>query len=124
MATIDDLIAKVREQAGVVQSMQVFVRGLEQQVKDALAGSTLTPQTQAKLDQVFGEVSTNTKAISEAIDADPNTPQAKIDEAATAIDENTETLKATSAPPSETPDPFADTVTTSAPAAPSKADAP
>lgn len=74
MATLDDLVQKVSEQSGTIASLQTFVSGLEQQIADALAGVTLPPAVQDKVDQVFAQLGSNTQAIADAIDNDPNTP--------------------------------------------------
>lgn len=76
MATIDQLVARVREQSGTVASLTTFVHGLEQQIRDALAGVTLPSHVQAGIDAAFAGVDSNTQAIADAIDSDPNTPAA------------------------------------------------
>lgn len=73
MPTLDDLVTKVAEQTGEVASMRVFVAGLEQQIKDALAGVVLSPEAQAKLDGVFVALDANTEQIKAAIDSNPDT---------------------------------------------------
>lgn len=74
MATLDDLVQKVSDQSGTIDSMSTFISGLEQQIKDALAGVTLPPAAQAKVDAVFDQLGNNTQKIADAIDNDPNTP--------------------------------------------------
>jgi hypothetical protein len=76
MATLDDLVQKVSDQSGTIDSMSTFIAGLEQQIKDALAGVTLPPAAQAKVDAVFDALGNNTQKIADAIDNDPNTPPA------------------------------------------------
>lgn len=76
MATLDDLVDKVSEQSGTIDSMTTFVAGLEQQIKDALAGVTLPPAAQAKVDALLNGLTSNTQKIADAIDNDPNTPAA------------------------------------------------
>lgn len=73
-ATLQDLVDKVSDQTGKIASMTTFVAGLEQAVKDALAGEHLSPESQTKLNQLFSQITDNTQAIADAIDSDPNTP--------------------------------------------------
>lgn len=73
MATLDDVLNKVTEQSGTINSMKVFIAALEQQVRDALNGVTLPPEAQRKLDLVFTGLDQNNRRIAAAIDNDPNT---------------------------------------------------
>ncbi len=76
MATLDELVTKMKAVSGNVESMRVFVKGLEKQLADALSGVTLSPAAQAKVDAVFAEASAQSEAIVAATDNDPNTPRA------------------------------------------------
>jgi len=72
--TIDDLVTAVAAQTGEVASLTAFIAGLEQQLRDALANVTLSPETQAKVDAVFAGVTANSQAISDAIASNPGAP--------------------------------------------------
>ena len=74
MATLDEVLTKMEAVSGNVESMHVFVQGLEKQLADALSGVKLSPAAQAKVDAVFAKASAQSEAIVAAIDNDPNTP--------------------------------------------------
>ena len=76
-ATLNDLVGKVQEQTGTVNSMKAFIAGLEQQIKDALSGERLSPEAQTKVNQIFSQLTQNTQEVADAIDSDPNTPPAQ-----------------------------------------------
>lgn len=71
---MQDVIDAVAAQRGDINSMKVFVAGLEQAVRDALSGVTLPPSVEAALDTVFTDVKSNSQEIKDAIDNDPATP--------------------------------------------------
>ena len=71
---VDDLVQAVADQKGDINSMKVFIAGLEQQIKDVLSGVTLPPAVEAKLQAVFADVKSNSQEIKDAIDNDPATP--------------------------------------------------
>jgi altronate dehydratase len=72
MATLDELLDKVTEEATVDESMLELLAGLKQQLADALSGANLPPAVQAKVDAVFSKASENVTKINEALAA--NTP--------------------------------------------------
>lgn len=72
MATIDEVLADTTEESSKIDSLVVFIAGLKQQIADALAGVTLPPAVQAKVDQVFAAVEANKGRIVSAMEA--NTP--------------------------------------------------
>lgn len=74
MATIDEVLADVTEESSKIDSLVVFIAGLKQQIADALAGVTLPPAVQAKVDQVFAAVEVNKAKVVAAMEA--NTPPA------------------------------------------------
>ena len=74
MATFDDLTAEVARQTTVDASIEALVTGLQNQVNGILAGTTLPPAVQAKLDSIFTTVKANNDAVSAAVLA--NTPAA------------------------------------------------
>lgn len=69
MATLDEVLADVTAETTKIDSLSVLFAGLEQQLKDALAGTTLSPATQAKVDAVFAAAETNKGKIDAAIAA-------------------------------------------------------
>lgn len=73
MATLNEVIAAVTEQTGKVDSLKVFVSGLEAQIADVLSQVGLSAEDQAAIDAVFAGVNANSAGISAAIDNDPAT---------------------------------------------------
>lgn len=67
MASIDDLVTEVAQEKTDIASMQTFIAGIEKQLADALAGATLSPANQAKVDQLFTDLKANDAAIVSAI---------------------------------------------------------
>lgn len=57
MATIDELVGKIGELKTKVDGFGPAVDGLEQKVRDALAGETLSQATKDKIDAAFASVS-------------------------------------------------------------------
>jgi hypothetical protein len=74
MHTLDDVLADVAEESSKIDSLTVFIAGLKQQIADALAGVTLPPAVQAKVDAVFDAVEVNKGKVVTAMDA--NVPPA------------------------------------------------
>jgi hypothetical protein len=85
--TLDDIIADIKDLGTKEDGLVTLMNGLEQQLKDALAGISLPPDVQAKIDAAFDAVEARKQAIQDAIDAntppsppveppvDPNAPQ-------------------------------------------------
>lgn len=73
---VQELVDAVAAQTGTIESMKAFIAGLEQQIKDALSGVTLPAEVEAALGDVFNAIKSNTQAVADAIDNDPNTPAA------------------------------------------------
>lgn len=69
MATLDEILADVTAESTRLDSIQALLDGLRQQLKDALAGVKLPPETQAKVDAIF----TMTEANKAKVDAALNT---------------------------------------------------
>lgn len=69
MATLDEVLADVNEESTKLDSLTAFVAGLKQQIADALAGATLPPAIQAKVDAVFAGVEANKAKVVAAMDA-------------------------------------------------------
>jgi hypothetical protein len=69
MATLDQILDKVTQETTDIGSLKVFIAGLKQQIADALAGVTLPPAVQAKVDAVFAGVAANDQAVVDAMAA-------------------------------------------------------
>lgn len=74
MATLEQILEKVREADTKQDSITALLVGLKQQLADALSGVTLPPAVQAKVDEIFGQAVKNVEEIDESIAA--NTPPA------------------------------------------------
>lgn len=74
MATIDQLVQDVNDEDTLADSVGVFIAGLKQQLADALSGTTLPPDVQAKIDAAFATAEASKAKLSAAIVA--NTPSA------------------------------------------------
>lgn len=73
--TLDEVLADVTGEGSQIDSLVALVNGIEQQLKDALANTTLPPDVQAKVDAVFDAVEANKAKVVGAINA--NTPVAQ-----------------------------------------------
>lgn len=69
MSTLDEVLADVTEEGTKLDSLAAFIAGLKQQIADALAGTTLPPAVQAKVDAVFAGVESNKGKVQAALDA-------------------------------------------------------
>lgn len=74
MNTLDDTLAAVTDEGTKEDGLIALVDGIEKQLADALAGTTLPPAVQAKVDAVFQGVTDNSAKVQAAIDK--NTPPA------------------------------------------------
>jgi hypothetical protein len=75
MHTLDEVLAEVTNEQGEIASITTLINGLRQQVTDALAGQTIPPPVQAKVDAIFAAAVANNAAIAQAL-ADPGQPPA------------------------------------------------
>ena len=73
-ATLDQILQDVTDESTVIDSISTLVQGLQQQLKDALSGATLSPAIQAKVDAVFAQAEANKAKLATAVAA--NTPAA------------------------------------------------
>ena len=71
-ATLDQVLTSVTEEDTLIDSVIALLNGIEQQLKDALAGVNLTPAQQAAVDAVFDKAEVGKAKINAAIIA--NTP--------------------------------------------------
>ena len=69
MATLDEVLAKVTQESGSIDSLIALMEGIKQQLADALSGATLPPEVQAKVDAVFAGVEANINKVVAAIEA-------------------------------------------------------
>ena len=67
--TLDEVLADVTDEGTQIDSLVTLVNGIEQQLKDALSGTTLPPAVQAKVDAVFDAVEANKSKVVAAINA-------------------------------------------------------
>lgn len=67
MKTLDEVLAAVTEADEVDDSLIALTSGLHQQVKDLLAGVTLPAGVQAKIDQVFENVTKGKEKVAAAV---------------------------------------------------------
>jgi hypothetical protein len=72
MATLDQVLADVTDESTAIDGISALLAGLKQQLADALAGTTLPPPIQAKVDAIFAQAETNKAKIADALAA--NTP--------------------------------------------------
>lgn len=76
MASLDDVLVVVTKESTDIGSINAFIAGLKQQLADALAGTTLPPATQAKVDAIFANVTKNDQAVVDALAANVPAPPA------------------------------------------------
>ena len=74
MATLDDILADVSAESSQIDGVTTLISGLEQQIADALSGTTIPPAVQAKIDAAFAGMQTNDAKIAAALAA--NVPPA------------------------------------------------
>lgn len=74
MAQIDEVISDVEEETTLEDSIITLLGSIQQQLKDALAGVTIPPAVQAKIDRAFSELEANKAKLTAALVA--NTPSA------------------------------------------------
>lgn len=67
MEKLNQIIASVTAQTTVIDSIVVLIEGIQEQLKNALSGTTVSPATQAKIDQVFAQVEINKARLAAAV---------------------------------------------------------
>lgn len=78
MASLDDVLSEVTDESTRLDSIQALIDGIKKQLADALAGTTLPPAVQTKVDAVFAGLTTNKGKIDTALNANvPPPPPAK-----------------------------------------------
>ena len=56
MATLEEVLARVRENNTILGSINALLDGLRQQITDILSGAAVPASVQAKIDAVFTEL--------------------------------------------------------------------
>lgn len=76
MATLDEVLVEVTDESTRLDSIGTMISGIQQQLADALAGTTLPPAVQAKVDAVFDGLKANSAKIDAALNSNvpPPTP--------------------------------------------------
>lgn len=74
VATLDEILADVTAESTALDSVAALITGLQQQLADALAGLTLPPGVQAKIDSVFAQAESNKAKIAAALAANVPPP--------------------------------------------------
>ena len=64
MATLDDVKAAVDAQGPQLDAVVTAVAGIKAQLTQALAGTNVSPEVQAKIDAIFAGLQTNSSKIS------------------------------------------------------------
>ncbi len=73
--SLDDVLVKVTAETTDLGSIKELILGLKQQLADALAGTTLPPAVQAKVDAIFNQAEINRQKIADALNSNvPPTP--------------------------------------------------
>lgn len=63
MSTLEETLTAVQDEGTQIDGLVVFTQGLQAQIADALAGITIPPAVQAKVDAVFAAVETNKSKV-------------------------------------------------------------
>lgn len=74
MATLDEVLQKVRENRTVLGSLNTLLDGIRQQVNDVLSGAIVPPAVQAKINEIFAEAQATGQELAEVVTE--NTPAA------------------------------------------------
>jgi uncharacterized protein YoxC len=69
MPTLDQVLQDVTDESTQIDGIATLVSGLRQQVKDALANSSISPADQSKIDQIFATAEANKQKIANALAA-------------------------------------------------------
>ena len=64
MATLDDVKAAVDAQGPQLDAVVTAVAGIKAQLTQALSGTNVSPEVQAKIDAIFAGLQTNSSKIS------------------------------------------------------------
>jgi hypothetical protein len=67
MATLDQVLQKVRENRTVLGSLNTLLDGVREQVNQILAGTLLPPGVQAKIDEIFNEAQQTGQELADVV---------------------------------------------------------
>jgi|GEM_PF-5309038 TATA-binding protein-associated factor Taf7 len=73
-ATLDQVVQDVTDESTIEDSLIALISGIQTQLTAALAGTTISPANQAKIDAVFSGLEANKTKLAAAVTA--NTPAA------------------------------------------------
>lgn len=71
MATIDDILSEVTDESTRLDSIQALIDSINAALAAALSGTTVPPAVQAKIDQVFADLTANKAKIDKALNTTP-----------------------------------------------------
>ena len=74
MATLDETLALVTAETTQLDSVIALIDGLKAQLDEVLAGTTLPPAVQAKVDAIFSAAGANAAKIVDALDTNVPPP--------------------------------------------------
>lgn len=74
MATLEEVLQKVRENRTVLGSLNTLLDGIRQQVADVLSGAVVPPAVQAKINAIFDEATATGEELAQVVTE--NTPAA------------------------------------------------
>jgi len=69
--TLEDTLAAVQAEDAGADSLIAYTKSLKQRLDDALAGVTLTPAVQAKVNAIFDLSSATADKLNAAVQAEP-----------------------------------------------------
>ena len=67
--TVDEVLADIQEENTQIAGLSSLTASIKAQLDAALAGTTIPPDVQAKINSIFDGVETNKKAVMDAINA-------------------------------------------------------
>jgi len=76
MATLDEVLAKARENNTILGSINTLLDGLRQQIADILSGAAVPASVQVKIDEVFAALTAQRTELDEVLteNTQPPTP--------------------------------------------------
>jgi ABC-type transporter Mla subunit MlaD len=74
MATLDETLSEVTDEGTRLDSLNTMIEGIEKQLADALAGTTLPTAVQEKVDAVFAGLKANSAKIDTALNSNVPAP--------------------------------------------------
>ena len=86
MATIDQVLQDVTDESTLEDSIITLLQGVQKQLADALANTTIPADVQAKIDSVFAGLEANKAKVAAAVTA--NTPASNVNTSVAAVPAN------------------------------------